>query len=119
VLLADDNPDMRLLLVAALRRARFAVTEATDGVDLRDRILEGTDLPDLVITDVRMPRLSGLDAVAAIRQRHASLPVIVITAFGDPETHEIAAGFGACRVIDKPFDPDVLVATARDLVSAR
>jgi CheY-like chemotaxis protein len=119
LLLADDNAVMRLLLVGALRRARFGVAEAVDGLDLRDRVLGGADLPDVVITDVRMPRLSGLDAVAAIRERHATLPVIVITAFGDPETHEIAAGFGACRVLDKPFDPDDLVAAVRDLVSAR
>lgn len=114
VLIAEDDVEMRRLLGGALRRAGFRVFEAVDGVDLRDRILHADgELPALVISDVRMPRLSGLDAVRAIRERFAALPVIIITAFGDHDTHERAAALGACTVLDKPFDLDDLVAAVR------
>ena len=70
------------------------------------------ELPaELVITDVRMPGLTGLEIVALLRQIDWALPVIVITGFGDCEVHAEVARLGA-HVFDKPVDLDVLAAAA-------
>jgi len=58
--------------------------------------------PDLIVSDVRMPGWSGLDLLRFLRHRRSAIPVVLITAFGDRDTHERAARLGAA-VLDKPF----------------
>jgi DNA-binding NtrC family response regulator len=117
VLLADDDPDFRLFLAATLRSDGHEVIEASDGADLLDRLGGSLLEPeqgaiDLVITDVRMPSWSGLQALASLAGR--GWPVVVITAFGSPKVHEDAARLGAVASFDKPFDIDEL----REIVRA-
>jgi CheY-like chemotaxis protein len=69
-------------------------------------------MPDLIISDVRMPGYSGLQVVKAIRDvRWLAIPVILVTAFGEAELHEEARALGVIATFDKPFDPDDLLAT--------
>ena len=63
----------------------------------------GAAPPDVVVTDMRMPGLSGLNVLQAVRGLHLRVPVVVITAFGDAGTHEAATTAGAAVVLDKPF----------------
>ena len=111
ILLAEDDAAMRAMLAQALRRDGYDVIEVHDGGELLMRIEQAmghgdTDRPfDLVISDVRMPYLSGVEVLAELwRIDSLSTPVILITAFGDPSLHEEAQQLGAVAVIDKPFE---------------
>jgi len=115
ILVAEDDVEMRKLLTERLRREGFEVIEARNGVELIDLISDqilhaGGDRPliDLIISDVRMPGLTGLEALSGLRAGDWSTPFIVITAFGDDDTHAEAHRLGACAVFDKPFDFDDL-----------
>ena len=114
ILLAEDDDEMRKLLAAALRADGYAVEEAYNGMDLLAKVarslLHGSSaVPvDLVITDIRMPGFSGLEVLAALRETNRTVPVILITAFGDLETHQEARRLGANAIFDKPFDVDDL-----------
>jgi DNA-binding response OmpR family regulator len=113
VLLADDDRDMRMMLAAALREDGFEVTEIGDGSELFQTVhawLRYGDRReiDAIVTDIRMPAFSGLEVLAEVRALDTSLPVILITAFGDRQTHAEARALGADAVFDKPFDVDDL-----------
>lgn len=109
VLVADDDEGMRSLLGASLRRRGLAVDEYSDGQELLERLEElgkQRNPPSLVVSDLRMPGVNGLDVVHWIGRWLPEVPVILITAFGDAQTHRRAKALGATAVIDKPFDMD-------------
>jgi CheY-like chemotaxis protein len=100
---------MRRLMAAALRGSGHQVYEAADGLDLLALIQglrsdEARGERDVVVTDVRMPGASGLDVLAALRSLELAIPVVIVTGFGDTETHSEAWRLGASAVFDKPFD---------------
>jgi len=109
VLLAEDDREMRELLAEHLTADGYEVLEACDGTELIRRLHEVAMQPQgraslaLVISDVRMPHLDGLDVLAALRCAQWYTPVILITAFGDDAVHRDAHDFGAIAVLDKPF----------------
>lgn len=115
VLLAEDDRAMREWLESALRRRGYEVVAVRNGLELlcaldeeltdNDRPLAGT----VIVSDVQMPRLGGLYVLERIRTLGWNVPVILITAFGDAETHDRAGALAASTVIDKPFDIDVLL----------
>lgn len=119
IAVADDSAEMRALIVQALRADGYDVVESGDGHQLV-RLLEPVDPAqhatgvDLVVSDLRMPELSGLDVLGALHDRALRTPFILITAFGDEDTHREAHDLGAAAVLDKPFDLDHL----RSLVHA-
>ncbi len=122
VLVADDVPEMRSLLATSLRQAGYRAREICDGWDLLNR-LKSYILPmpleekiDLVVSDIRMPGLTGLEVLEGARDAVSFPPVILITAFGDEETHRRAAENGAAAMIDKPFDIDEFVRIAQTIV---
>lgn len=104
--LAEDDSQMRELLTGALQREGFVVTAVTDGVELVEAIrtmVAGSGEPDLVVSDVQMPRCTGITALTTLRKMSFSAPVLLITAFGDEDTHAQAIRLGA-SILDKPFD---------------
>jgi len=107
ILLAEDDDALRELLDFSLTRAGYLVTCCTNGLDLLERLAEG-DPFDLVITDLRMPALSGLEVLESQLENRQRAPFICMTAFGDRQTHEQAQRFGAVS-IDKPFDLDEMI----------
>lgn len=107
ILLADDDDALRELLDFALTRAGYLVTCCTNGLDLFDRLEEG-DPFDLVISDLRMPALTGMEVLESQVKKRERAPFIFMTAFGDRQTHDQAQGFGA-TTIDKPFDLDEMI----------
>jgi CheY-like chemotaxis protein len=112
VLVADDDEDMRVLVAATLRADGYEVREACDGADLLDQLEEGLDdaraRPDVVVTDVMMPRLSGLGVLDALRRAQLHFPVILMTVLADESVHIVAERLGAVGVLRKPFDLDDL-----------
>lgn len=121
ILVAEDNPDMRHVLARSLRTQGYRVLELKDGQELLDRILddpmaEGHVEPDLIISDIRMPGWTGLEVLESLRDSDWATPVILITAFGDKETHAEARRLGAAVVFDKPFDIDDLLVSVGNIL---
>ena len=116
ILLAEDDEVMRRYLTEALRKAGFIVLAVRNGYGMLDFISSGlaskTGIEfDLAISDIRMPGANGLRVLSALHSHCPGLPVILITAFGNPETHEEAKLRGAVAVLDKPFSFRELLAT--------
>ncbi|MGB5134654.1 MAG: response regulator transcription factor [Prochlorococcaceae cyanobacterium] len=116
LLLVDDEPGLRAAVTAYLEDEGFAVTTATDGEEGWEKAQDL--LPDVVISDVMMPRLDGYGLLRKLRadERLGGTPVIFLTAKG--MTADRIAGFqaGCDDYIPKPFDPDELVARVRNAV---
>jgi len=113
VLIADDNGDMREYLARLLRTAGYQVTTVTDGQAALEAVRSGA--PDLVISDVMMPRLDGLGLVAALRAdaRTASVPVLLLSARAGQEASIEGLRAGADDYLVKPFSAAELLARAR------
>ncbi|WP_394846812.1 response regulator [Pendulispora brunnea] len=118
VLVAEDDPEMRRIVVEALRRDGYDVREAADGGRLLICIDAQSESPsaeiDLIISDVRMPVCTGLQALDAVRRTQSPLPIILMTAFGDDELRTHAEARGAL-LFDKPFALEDLRATVNML----
>lgn len=113
ILMVDDSPSMRMLLKAALSEQGFAVIEAEDGVDALERFEDAA--PDLVITDINMPRMDGFGLIEALRRGEigGGLPILVLTTEASEEKKSRARNAGATGWIVKPFDRDKLTAAIR------
>jgi len=103
ILVADDEPNLRRVLTAILRREGYDVVQAADGAEAIDLL---SDPVDVVITDLKMPRVDGMEVL-----RHAStnlphVPVIMITAFGTVDNAVAAVKAGAFDYIEKPFEQE-------------
>ena len=122
VLIAEDDEEMRRLLCEEFREAGYQVFQAENGRRLlkcvNDRAGRPCPEPDLLISDIRMPGLSGLEVLRYLRKSDWTMPVLMITAFGDKQTHEQAKTLGAAAVMDKPFDIEDLVFAAQTIVPA-
>ncbi len=111
IVVAEDDQEMRRLIAGTLREEGYTVLEAADGMQLLDCIEHaartGRSLA-AIVSDLRMPWLSGMDVLAVLRAASATVPLILITAFGDEATHAEGRELGAAAVLDKPFDMDEL-----------
>jgi len=117
VLLAEDDADIRSLLAWALRDDGYDVVEAEDGAQLLERLDEaggvgsGDALPDLIVSDILMPRMSGLDVLERLQRDGVGVPVVLVTAYGDATTVRRAERLGAAAVLHKPLDLDDFLTT--------
>ena len=102
ILIVDDEPAMRRSLTIMLRREEYAVFDQADGHAALDHLAR--DPVDLVIVDLRMDGLSGLDVLRMVKQAHPDVEVIMMTAYGTIETAVEAMRFGAFDFITKPFE---------------
>jgi two-component system chemotaxis response regulator CheY len=115
VMIVDDSRTVRQQVVAALGPAGFEVLEAQDGVEALDRI-KGTPDLSLVICDVNMPRMNGLELLGMARDGGGLLvPVVMLTTEGRTDVIERAKRAGARGWLVKPFKADQLIAVARKL----
>ena len=112
LLVVDDDPSIRYLLKSLLEAHQFRVATAANGREAVD--LVGTEPPDGVFMDVRMPVMDGFDALTAIRREHPALPVIMISASRPVEMGETARARGANGFLAKPIDLHQLRETLRD-----
>jgi CheY-like chemotaxis protein len=102
VLVIEDDPQYRLTLTAYLEDSGYTVLEAAAG-------LEGVEVfarvrPDIVLTDLRMPKLDGLGVIAAVKARSPATPVVAITGTRDSLAEENALSLGAWRCLFKPIE---------------
>ncbi|MGB0682743.1 MAG: response regulator [Magnetovibrionaceae bacterium] len=105
VLLVDDDPMIRALLKAHLMQDGIDVTEADTGREALDS-LEASELPDLVICDISMPEMDGVEFLRAVRAspQHEALPVIMLTGVDDLDVQEKCLKIGANDFTNKPID---------------
>ncbi len=115
ILLADDDDNLRRVLEFQLLEEGYQIQSAKDGVDAL-KMFNENDF-DCVITDLRMPKLSGLELLEKIKVANSELPVIVITAFGEVETAVTAMKAGAFDYINKPFNRDEILLTIKRAVN--
>ena len=115
ILIIEDNLDSRDLLSKLLRLSGFQVSVAADGET--GYVAAVDDRPDLIITDVNMPKTDGIEFVRRARfdQALSKVPIVVVTAFG-PGVAQAAREAGANDAVDKPFDFDQFLVTIRSLL---
>ncbi len=117
VLVADDEPHIGRIIKMKLEQGPFAVTLAYDGREAMEQMEADPDIA-LVLLDVMMPYMSGLDVLAKLREdsRWRAVPCIVLTAAGQEMHHRQAMALGANEFLTKPFSPKKLYARAAELV---
>ena len=113
ILVADDEKDIVELVAFNLEREGFAVSRAYNGQQVWERV--NTEKPDLVILDLMMPELSGMEVCGRIRRQEktAALPIIMLTAKSDPVDKILGLEIGADDYITKPFHVRELIARVR------
>jgi two-component system response regulator AtoC len=112
ILVADDDPDIRILLKTFLEDEGYTVSEAANGQDALDGVRSGSY--DLVLLDMRLPGMTGMDVLKQLREKQGDVPVILITAYGSPNIAIQASSLGAYSFITKPFElDDVLLTISR------
>jgi two-component system chemotaxis response regulator CheY len=118
ILVVDDSATVRQQVGMALQQAGYAVIEAGDGVEGLQQLEKGG--VSMVICDVNMPRMSGLDMLETLKRdaRHANLPVVMLTTEGQPALVDRAKKAGAKGWIVKPFKAELMIAAVGKLVGA-
>jgi phosphate regulon transcriptional regulator PhoB len=116
ILVVEDESDIRELLRYNLAQEGFAVEEAADGAEALDRIARRA--PDLLVLDLMLPRLSGLELCRRLRSNpeSARLPILVVTAKGAEVDRVVGLEMGADDYVVKPFSPRELVARVKALL---
>ncbi len=109
ILIVDDEPSIRSLVRDCLELEGHEIVEAADGPSALDAV--ASDNPDLMVLDIMMPGMSGLDVLRALRRERSGsgLPIILLTAAADDDTTWAGWTAGASVFLPKPFDPNHLL----------
>jgi two-component system alkaline phosphatase synthesis response regulator PhoP len=117
ILIAEDERDIRELIALSLQGlGGFSVVQASNGAEAVERAT--AELPDLILMDVRMPRMTGYDACKKLKENDStkSIPVIFLSAKGQDQEIQQGLAVGAEEYILKPFAPDELVNQVRGVL---
>lgn len=116
ILIADDDPDFLNNLTDVLEDSGFTVFKAKDGHEAIQHVQEGH--VDILILDLRMPILSGLETFMLMKEKGLSIPTIIVTAYADMENMTIERFKKYCvsGMLNKPFDPEKLIKILNELV---
>ena len=123
ILVVDDEPDVALLFRQQFRReirdGTYVMHVANSGEMALEQLGGGIE-PTLIVilSDINMPGMDGLQLLEAIKQRFPALPVMMVTAYGDDERRRRASELGAAEFLTKPVDFDALKAQLRQLPNA-
>jgi DNA-binding NtrC family response regulator len=112
ILVVDDEPNMlRLLKTILMDKTGYEVTTTNNPLEVSKLLQEGHY--DLVVTDLKMPLVDGIDLIGIVKNIEATMPIIVITAYGTIETAEEAIQKGAYDFITKPFRKETILITIK------
>jgi DNA-binding NtrC family response regulator len=117
LLLADDEPALLTLFRKVLEQAGFEVVTASDGADALATVHRGEI--DLLVTDIEMPHMTGIELLRLVRQQVPTLPVIIMTGGSALKTAPAAAGLGVTQFLLKPVLPQQLVTTVRQVLAVK
>ncbi len=117
ILVAEDERDIRDLVTFTLRFSGYEVVAAIDGADAVDKAAH--ERPDLILMDVRMPRMTGYEACKHLKANPvtANIPVVFLSAKGQEAEVRTGLDVGATEYILKPFAPDQLAARVKEVLS--
>ena len=121
VLVIDDDEPLRSVLCRALERVGYEALEAADGQAALEVLRLQEDRVDVIVTDIVMPDMEGIELIMWLRKAHPSLPVIAMSGGGRWSSDgylQIARGAGAASVLAKPFEMQALLSTVKALVSS-
>ena len=120
ILVIDDEPDVRRLLVRFLRMLEYEVAEAENGKQAMLMLAEAT--PDLVLSDINMPEMDGIEVINELRRSGREVPVLAVSGGGIYSKETLLANakiLGAVATIEKPFDLDELRRVVEAALNAR
>ena len=109
ILVVDDSSTMRMIVIKSLRQAGFdsaTVIEATGAKEALTKLAAGGI--DLMLSDVNMPEITGIELVKVVKKKMPNLPVVMVTTESSPEMKQSMLDAGANGVITKPFPPEEL-----------
>jgi two-component system chemotaxis response regulator CheY len=116
ILVIDDSLMVRQQVSRALTGAGFSILEACDGLDAHQKLATSPDVR-LIVCDVNMPRMNGIEFLEKLSAIGAKIPVVMLTTEGQPELIQRAKSLGAKGWIVKPFKPEMLIAAAKKLTA--
>ena len=116
IMTVDDSASLRQMVSFVLRGGGYDVVEAMDGLDALSK-LKGRDL-DLIVTDINMPRMDGLEFTRQLRAtpQYKFVPIVLLTTESHPEKKQEGKAAGATAWIVKPFNPDQLLAVVKKVM---
>jgi two-component system alkaline phosphatase synthesis response regulator PhoP len=116
ILVAEDEPDIRELLAFTLKYGGFDVVTAANGLEAVEQAQKNK--PDMILLDVRMPRMTGYEACKVLKEKPetASIPIVFLSAKGQEAEVERGIEAGAVDYILKPFAPDTLISQIKKLL---
>lgn len=115
LLVVDDSATTRMLITITLKKeASYRITEARDGTEAMSK-LEREPF-DMVVTDINMPNMNGLELIAQVRAKHKELPIIVITTQGEEGDRDRGLAQGANAYLTKPISAPKLLALVKELL---
>jgi DNA-binding response OmpR family regulator len=119
ILVVDDEPHNARIVQLKLPAGQYEVEACHDGAQALER-LRRPDRFDIILLDIMMPRMSGLDVLASIRSlpHHSDTPVIMLTAKGQETDRSRATSLGVSDFLTKPFSPKKLLARIEDLLGS-
>lgn len=118
VLVVDDEAAVRRFAVRVLERESYVVVEARDGVEALEVIRQKDTAIDVVVSDIVMPRLNGVELTQALVVSHPNLPVILMSGYAPGGLAELGIA-APCAILPKPFQSDRLLEEVRRCVSQR
>ena len=117
ILVVDDDADARELIALVLTQSGYDVDDAADGFGALAKV--GQFRPDAVLTDLRMPGMSGVELLQRIRRIHGDVPVILATGLETMDLCTAAESYGAVTCLEKPINLDELVWTIEMALACR
>jgi CheY-like chemotaxis protein len=122
ILVVDDETDVAELFRQHFRRearqGTYVLHFASSGEEALDKLAAGEPRLRVILSDINMPVMDGLELLREIKTRRPDLPVMMVTAYGDDERRRLAGEYGAAEFITKPVDFDFLKTQLRDLSDA-
>lgn len=116
ILIIEDESNLRVTLAAILRRHGYRVCDLASAESAIAYLQENNC--DLIVTDLRLPGMDGIELLGLLHSRFPAIPVIVLTAFPSAESQNNAQSLGAADYLRKPIEPDQLVMRIDELLSA-
>ena len=116
IMTVDDSPSLRQMVSVVLRGGGYEVVEAVDGLDALSK-LNGQEM-HLILTDINMPKMDGLEFTRKLRARpqYKFVPIVLLTTESHPEKKQEGKAAGATAWIVKPFNPDQLLAVVKKVM---
>lgn len=117
ILIVDDQKGVRRLLEELFKKEGWMVRVATDGREALEQVEK--ERPDIILMDVKMPNMNGLEASQLILEKYGDIPIVMMTAYGEIEVVKKALDAGVKKCITKPFDIIVLRDMVNELIAAQ